>query len=145
MHLCSVSVAYACPHHNLTPPWTTPFTVLTSANCSPTWCRIHLLPSAPHSAREHLWSAKLYWMWAFAHSSRLQRWTVVEWRLLTIMQTSFPEMVSSFFGSASRLLQQLSGWLLWVCCVLKLWGHLDVLPNFMKHLAEASGTKIIGQ
>jgi hypothetical protein len=35
MQLCSMSVAYAFPHHNPTPPWGTLFTTLTSANHSP--------------------------------------------------------------------------------------------------------------
>ena len=45
MQLCLLSVAYACPYHNPTAPWGTLFTMLISANCSPSQGHTRHLPS----------------------------------------------------------------------------------------------------
>ncbi len=49
MHLCSLSITYAC--HTITPPppWATRSTTLTSANHSTTRCHTRCLPSALYS------------------------------------------------------------------------------------------------
>ena len=61
MQLCSMSVAYAFPYHNPTPPWGTLFTTLTSVNHSPTRC---------HTRGLRLWGwldvlpNSLKWVWS---------------------------------------------------------------------------------
>ncbi len=89
MHLCSLSITYACPYHNPTPhpPWATRFTTLTSANRSPTRRHKRCLPSALYSEnrdssvkRTPLQSSRHHRMWAFAHSGQLRRLTPVRSR-----------------------------------------------------------------
>ncbi len=82
-HLCSLSAYTITPP----PPLATRSTALTSANHSPTRRYTCCLPSALHSEnrdssvkRTPLQSARRHWMWAFAHSSRLGRWTAVRSR-----------------------------------------------------------------
>ncbi len=77
------------PAHTITPPppWATRSTTLTSANRSPPRCHTRCLPSVLYSEnrdssvkRTPLQSARRHRMWAFAHSSRLRRWTAVRSR-----------------------------------------------------------------
>ncbi len=77
------------PAHTITPPppSATRTTTLTSANHSPTRRHTRCLPSALYSEfrdstvkRTPLQSASRHRMWAFAHSSRLRRWTAVRSR-----------------------------------------------------------------
>ncbi len=79
MHLCSLSITYACPYHNPTRS-----TTLTSANRSPTHRNTRCLPSALYSENRDssvkktpLQSARYYRMWALAHLSRLRQRTAV--------------------------------------------------------------------
>ncbi len=85
MHLCSLSITYACPYHN--PSATMGHNVTTSANRSPTRRHTRCVPSALYSEnqdssvkRTPLQSARRHWMWAFAHSSQLRRRTAVRSR-----------------------------------------------------------------
>ncbi len=72
MHLCSLSITYACPYHNPTATMGhTRSTTLTSANHSPTRHHKCSLPSALYSEnrdssvkRTPLQSARRHWMWA---------------------------------------------------------------------------------
>ncbi len=77
------------PAHTITPPppWATRSTTLTSANRSPTRRHTRCLPSALYSEnldssvkRTPLQSGRHHRMWAFVHSSRLLRRTVVRSR-----------------------------------------------------------------
>ncbi len=85
MHLCSLSITYACPYHNPTATMghsihnvdiskplthTTPHTL--SAICPVQW-KLGFIHEEIQSARRHR-------MWAFAHSSRLRQRTAVRSR-----------------------------------------------------------------
>ncbi len=115
------------PAHTITPPppWATRSTTLTSANRSPTQRHTLCLPSALYSEnldssvkRTPLKSARRHRMWAFAHSSRLQRWTAGQdpdedyEHADELPWDGFWQFVQKFFGYVNRLLQQLSGWLI---------------------------------
>ncbi len=72
MHLCSLSITYACPYWTPPPPWATRSTTLRSANRSPTQRHTCCLPSALYSEnrdlsvkRTPLQSARRHRMWAF--------------------------------------------------------------------------------
>ncbi len=116
-----IFITYACPHINPPPPWATRSTTLTSANCSPTRRHTSALYSENRDSsvkRSPLQSARRHRMWAFAHSSRLWRQTVVRsrprWGRRACRWASlrrFLTIVQKFFGYANWLLQQLSGWL----------------------------------
>ncbi len=87
MHLCSLSITYASSYHNPTATMGHSIHNVTSANRSPTRRHVHCLPSTLYSEnrdssvkRTPLQSARRYRMWAFAHSSRLRRWTAVRSR-----------------------------------------------------------------
>ncbi len=84
LHLCSLSITYACPYHN---PIATQSTTLTSANRSPTRHHTRCLQTALYSEnqdssvkRTPLQSTRHHRMWALAHSSRLRWWTAVRSR-----------------------------------------------------------------
>ncbi len=107
--------------------------------------------------RTPLQSARCHWMWAFAHSSRLRCRTAVRSRpdeddehADELPWDGLWQFVQKFFDYANRLLQQLSGgaglrwsWR-WRCCIwrswagvvttcgMRLWGQLNVLPNYLK-------------
>ncbi len=85
-HPCSLSITYVCPYHNPTATMGHS-TTLTSANRSPTRRHTRCLPSALCSENQDssvkstpLQSTRRHRMWAFAHSSRLQRRTAVRSR-----------------------------------------------------------------
>ncbi len=87
IHLCSLSITYASPYHNPTATMGHSIHNVTSANRSPTRGHTRCLPSALYSEnqdssvkRTPLQSARHHRMWAFAHSSRLRRWTAVRLR-----------------------------------------------------------------
>ncbi len=88
MHLCLLSITYDCPYHN-------PTATMGHSNHnfdinkppSPTRRHTCCLPSALYSEnrdstvkRTPLQSASRHRMWAFANSSRLQRWMAVRSR-----------------------------------------------------------------
>ncbi len=117
MHLCSLSVAYACPYHNPTAA----MGHLAFANSSLTQCHTR---SAWHSEnrdssvkRTLLQSARRHRRWAFAHSSWLQWQTTVrsrpwwgrrkrKWAFLR----RFLTVVQKLFGGANQLFVCLGGW-----------------------------------
>ncbi len=161
MHLCSLSITYACPYHNPTATMghsihnvdskplthTMPYTL--SAICPVQW--------KPGLIREENTSPKC---------QTPSNVSICPLKSVTMMNCSqdrdpdedkhadelpwdgFWQFVRKFFGYANRLLQQLSGWLdswQWRCWMwrfwagvvtrgLRLWGRLDVLPNSLKRL-----------
>ncbi len=161
MHLCLLSITYAC--HTITPPppWATRSTTLASANRSPTRSPCHLpctVKTMNHPWREHLQSARRHWMWALAHSSRLRRWTAVRssprwgqracrWASLRRFLTVCAEILwlcKPIVTAAVRVAGLRRSWR-WRCWMwrswagvitrgLRLWGWLDVLPNSLKRL-----------
>ncbi len=163
MHLCSLSITYACPYHN--PIWSTRSTALTSANRSPTRCHTCCLPSALYSEnrdssvkRTPLQSARRHRMWAFSHSSRSRwrtavrsrprwGWRACRWASLRRFLTACAEILwlcKQIVVAAVRVagLRRSWRWRCWmwrswagvVTRVLWLWGRLDVLPNSLKRL-----------
>ncbi len=95
MHLCSLSITYACPTITPPPPWATRSTTLTSAkpltHTTPyTLSAICPVQWKPDSSvkRTPLQSARCHGMWANCSPGRGPRWRT------TSMQMSFPEMVS---------------------------------------------------
>ncbi len=85
MHLCSLSITYACPYNN--PTATMGLSIHNVDFSKPTLRHTRCLPSALYSENRDssvkktpLQSARRHWMWAFAHSSRLRRWTAVRSR-----------------------------------------------------------------
>ncbi len=137
--------------------------MLTSANRSPTQRHRRCLPSAQYSEnqdssvkRAPLQSARHYWMWAFAHSSRL-RWRIAvrsrprwglracRWASLRQFLTVCAEIIwlcKPIFAAAFRVAGFRRSWR-WRCWMwrswagvvtrgLRLWGRLDVLPNSLK-------------
>ncbi len=122
MHLCSLSITYACPYPN---PTTTmghsihnidiskPITHTTPYSCLPP---LYSENRDSSIKRTPLQSVRHHRMWAFANSSRLWRQTVVRsrprWgRRACRWADGFWQFVQKFFAYANRLLQQLSGWL----------------------------------
>ncbi len=87
LHLCLLSITYACPYHN------------------PTATMGHSI----HNVDQPLQSAKCYRMWAFAHSSRLRRRTAVRsrprWGQRACRWDSFPETVSDSLCRNSLVMQ----------------------------------------
>ncbi len=166
MHLCSLSITFACPYHNSTATMghsihnidinkplthTMPYTL--SAICPVQW-----KPGFICEERTPLQSAKRHRMWAFAHSSRLRRWTAVRsrprwgrracrWVSLRRFLTVCAEILwlcNPIVAAAVRVagLRQSWRWRCWmwrswagaVTHGLRLWGRLDVLPNSLKCL-----------
>ncbi len=163
MHLCSLSITYACPYHNptatmghsihnvdISKPFTHTMPYTLSAICPIQW--------KPGFIREENTSLKCQ----MTSNVPLKSLTTTncsqvetQMRMMN-MQMTLPETLSdsvcrNFFGYANRLLQQLSGWLVsdwswrWRCWMwrswagvvtrgLWLWGRLDVLPNSLKRL-----------
>ena len=90
-------------------------------------------------------------MWAFAHSSRLQRqtavrlrphwgWRACRWASLRRFLTVCAEILwlcKPIVAAAVRLSGVRPSWRFWAGVVtrgLRLWGRLDVPPNCLKHL-----------
>ncbi len=163
MHLCSLSTTYACPYHNRT---ATRSKTLTSANHSPTRCHTRCLHSALYSEknwdssvkRTPLQSTRRHRMWAFAHSSRLRRWTAVRsrpwwgrqacrWASQRWFLTVCAEIIwlyKPIVAADVRVAGLRRSWR-WSCWMwrswdgvvtrgLQLWGQLDVQPNSLKCL-----------
>ncbi len=139
--------------------------MLTSTNRSPTRCHTRCLPSALYSEnrdssvkRTPLQSARLYWIWAFAHSSRLRRrtavrsrprwgWRACKWaslRQFLIVCAEILWLCKPIVAAAVRVAGLRRSWR-WRCWMwrswagvvtrgLQLWGRLDVLPNSLKRL-----------
>ncbi len=128
--------------------------MLTSANRSPTRRHTCCLPSALYSEnldssvkRTPLQSARRHWMWAFAHSSQLRRQTAVmsrprwgrracRWASLRWFLTVCAEILwlcKPIVAAAVRVAVLRRSWRSWTGG-LRLWGRLDVLPNFLKRL-----------
>ncbi len=162
-----------CPQHTLAhtitppPPWATRSTTLTSANRSPTRRHTRYLPSALYSEnrdssvkRTTLQSPRRHRMWAFAHSSRSQRWTAVRsrprwgrracrWASMRQFLTVCAEIIwlcKPIVAAAVWVagLRRSWRWRCWMCRSwagvvtrgLRLWGRLDVLPNSLKCLCR---------
>ncbi len=148
MHLCSLSITYACPYHNPTATMghsihnndiskplthTTPYTL--SAICPIQW--------KPGFIREENTSPKCQ---TPSKSVMMTNCSQVETPMrMMSMQMSFPETASDFFGYANRLLQQLSRWLVsddlggeYAGCGCYMWSvvvrPLELLPNSLKRL-----------
>ncbi len=154
MHLCSLSITYACPYHNPTATMgggihnvdiskplthTTPYTL--SAICPVQWNRDSSVKRTP------LQSARRHRRWAFAHSSRLRRWTAVRsrprwgrracrWVSLRLFLTVCAEILwlcKPIVAAAVWVAGLRQSWR-WRCWMWRLWGRLDVLPNSLKRL-----------
>ncbi len=160
MHLCSLSITFACPYHGPLDPrhW-------------------HQQTAHPHDATHavchlpctvktgiHPWREHLSKVLDGVEGEHLPTQVGCDDELQSgrdpdeddehadeLSWDGFWQFVQKFFGYANRLLQQLSGWLVsdnlggeacwiwrsWAGVVtrgLQLWGWLDVLPNSLKHL-----------
>ncbi len=87
MHLCSLSIAYACPYHNPTATMghsihnidiSKPLTHTMPYSCLPS--ALYSINRDSSVKRTPLQSARRHRMWAFAHSSQLRRRTAVRSR-----------------------------------------------------------------
>ncbi len=113
IHLCSLSITYACPYHNPPPPWATRSTTFTSANRLPTQCHTRCLPSALYSGgfiREENTSPKCQTPSNVSicplKSVMTTNCSQVETPMRTTsMQMSFPEMVSDSSNRNSLVMQ----------------------------------------
>ncbi len=159
MHLCFLSITYACPYHDST---TTMGHSIHNVDISKPLTHTRCLPSALYSEnqdssvkRTHLQSARRHWMWAFAHSSTetadrsRPRWgrRSCRWASLRRFLTVCAEIIwlcKPIVAAAVRVAGLRPSWR-WRCWMwrswagvdtrgLQLWGRLDVLPNSLKRL-----------
>ncbi len=162
MHLCSLSITYACPYHN---PSATMGHSIHNVDFSKPLTHTRCLPSALYIEnrdssvkRTPLQSARCHRMWAFAHLSRLRRRTAVRsrprwgrqacrWASLRRFLTVCAEILwlcKPIVAAAVRVAGLRRSWR-WRCWMwrswasvvtrgLQLWGRLDVLPNYLKRL-----------
>ncbi len=125
MHLCSLSITYACPYHNPTATMghsihnvdiskplthTMPYTL--SAICPVQWKPLFIREENTSPKCQTPSNVSICPLKSVTTTNCSQVETPMR---TTIMQMSFPEsfwqFVQKFFGYANRLLQQLSGWL----------------------------------
>ncbi len=165
MHLCSLSITYACPYHNPTATMGHSIHKVDISKPLTPRCHTRCLPSYLYSKnrdssvkRTPFQSTRRHRMWAFAHSSRLQRrtavrsrprwgWLACRWaslrRFLTvcaeILWLCKPIVAAAVWVAGLRRSWRWRYWM-WrswasvVTCGLRLWGRLYVLPNSLKRL-----------
>ncbi len=156
MHLCSLSITYACPYHNPTATMghsihnvdiskslthTMPYTL--SAICPVQWKLGFISPKCQTPSNGSICPLKLVTM---TKCSQVETPDEDDEHADELPWDDFWPFVQKFFGYANRLLQQLSRrswrwrcwmWRSWAGVVtrgLRLWVRLDVLLNSLKYL-----------